>query len=132
MNHPHTPLLKKQIKKLDSPDFDLEAWKISTQLLLGNVFGAFDQKTIAIRDLKIDYSSTMLRDSNADYKPVETCKKKGHEILELAVDELELTNVPESELKKLVSSGSNESLLAYLKKQKKEHLVDLVMEMLSK
>ena len=132
MKNPHTPLLKKQIKKLDSIDFDLEAWKVSTQLLLGNVFGAFDQKTIAIRDLKIDYSSTMLRDSNADYKPIETCKKKGREVLELAVDELELVNVPESELKKLIGSGNKESLLAYLKKQKKEHLVDLMMEMLTK
>ena len=132
MKNHHTPLLKKQIKKLDSPDFDLEAWKVSTQLLLGNVFGSFDQKTIAIRDLKIDYSSTMLRDSNADYKPVETCIKKGRQILELAVDELEMVHVPESELKKLISSGNKESLLAYLKKQKKEHLIELMMEMLSK
>jgi len=132
MNKQYTSLLKKQIKKLDFPDFDLEAWKVSTQLLLSNVFGAFDQKTITIRDLKIDYSSTMLRDSNADYKPMETCKKKGREILELAIDELEMVVVPETELKKLISSGNKEALLAYLKKQKKEHLIELMMEILIK
>ncbi|MCP4456698.1 MAG: hypothetical protein GY816_01520 [Cytophagales bacterium] len=112
MRNQHTPLLKKQIKKLDSPEFDLEAWKVSTQLLLSNIFGAFDQKTIAIRDLKIDYSSTMLRDSNANYKPMETCRKKGREVLELAVDELEMLIVPESELKKVISSGDTWALLA--------------------
>ncbi len=131
MKNQQTSLLKKQIKKLDSPEFDLEAWKVSTQLLLGSVFGSFDQKTIAIRDLKIDYSSTMLRDSNANYKPIETCKKKGREVLELAINELEILNVPESELKKLVHSGDKEALLVYLKKQKKEHLVELIMEVLS-
>lgn len=132
MNNPHTALLKKQIKKLDSPDFDLEAWKVSTHLLLGNVFGAFDQKTITIRDLKIDYSSMMLRDSNANYKPMETCKKKGREVLELAIDELEMAIVPETALKKLINSGDKNALLAYLKKQKKEYLIELMMEMLMK
>ena len=63
---------------------------------------------------------------------LDNMKKKGHEILELAVDELELVNVPESELKKLISSGSKESLLAYLKKQKKEHLIDIMMDILAK
>lgn len=132
MKNEYTPLLKKQIKKLDAPDFDLEAWKVSTQLLLNNIYGAFDPKTITIRDLRIDYSSTMLRDSNADYKPLETCKKKGREVLELAIDELEMVVVPESELKKLISSNDKETLLAYLKKQKKEHLIELMMEMLIK
>lgn len=132
MKNQHTALLKKQIKKLDSPDFDLEAWKVSTQLLLSNMYGAFDQKTLTIRDLKIDYSSTMLRDSNADYKPMETCKKKGREVLELVIDELEMVIVPDSELKQLIHSGDKEALLAYLKKQKKEHLIELMMEMLTK
>jgi len=132
MKNQYTPLLKKQIKKLDAPDFDLEAWKVSTQLLFNNIYGAFDQKTITIRDLKIDYSSSMLRDSNADYKPMETCKKKGREVLELAIDELEMVIVPESELKKLISAGDKNALLAYLKKQKKEHLIELIMEMLWK
>lgn len=132
MKNPHIALLKKQIKKLDSPEFDLEAWKLSTQLILNQVFGTFDPKTLAIRDLKIDYSSTMLRDSNANYKPLETCKKKGREVLELAVDELEMAILPESELKQLIDAGDKDGLLNYLKKQKKEDLIDLISAILLK
>lgn len=132
MKNPHIALLKKQIKKLDASDFDLEAWKLSTQLLLNQIFGSFDPKTLAIRDLKIDYSSTMLRDSNADYRPLETCKRKGREVLELSVDELEMAIIPESELRKLIDAGDKEGLLNYLKKQKKEELIDLIQAILLK
>ena len=132
MKNPSIQLLKKQIKKLDSSDFDLEAWKVSTQLLLAQTFGKYDEKTITIRDLKIDYSSTMLRDSNADYKPIETCKKKGKEVLELAIDELEMSVVPESELKVIIDSGDQDALISYLKKQKKEDLIDLLVKVMSK
>lgn len=132
MKKAQVQLLKKQIKKLDSADFDLEAWKVSTQLLLSQTFGKYDEKTITIRDLKIDYSSTMLRDSNADYKPTETCKRKGREVLELAIDELEMTVVPESELKTILETGDKEALIAFLKKQKKEELVDMLVQVLSK
>lgn len=132
MKNPHIALLKKQIKKLDASDFDLEAWKLSTQLLLNQIFGSFDPKTLAIRDLKIDYSSTMLRDSNANYRPLETCKRKGREVLELSVDELEMAIIPESELRKLIDAGDKEGLLNYLKKQKKEELIDLIQAILLK
>ena len=132
MKNPEIALLKKQIKKLDSEGFDLEAWKVSTQLLLNQLFGKFDPKTITIRDLKIDYSSTMLRDSNANYKPIETCKKKGREVLQLAIDQLEMSIIPQSELKTIIDSGDQNALLDYLKKQKKDDLVNLVMEMLAK
>ena len=132
MKNPHIALLKKQIKKLDNPEFDLEAWKVSTQLILNQVFGTFDPKTLAIRDLKIDYSSTMLRDSNADYKPLETCKKKGREVLELSIDELEMAILPESELKQLIDAGDKDGLLNYLKKLKKEDLIDLISAILLK
>ncbi len=125
-------LFKKQVKKLDAEDFDLEAWKVSTQLLLGQAFGKYDEKTIAIRDLKIDYSSTMLRDSNSNYKPMETCKRKGREILELAIDELEMSVIPESELANIVKTGDKDALLDYLKKRKKEELVDLLLQVMSK
>ena len=132
MKNPSIPLLKKQIKKLDDPGFDLEAWKVSTQLLLGQAFGKYDEKTITIRDLKIDYSSSMLRDSNANYQPVETCKRKGREVLELAIDELEMVVVPESELKTILDTGDKEALIGYLKKQKKEDLIDLIVKVMSK
>ena len=124
-------LLKKQINKLDQDDFDLEAWKVSTQLLLTQLFGKFDPKTITIRDLKIDYSSTMLRDSNANYKPIDTCKKKGREILELSIDQLLLDQKLPSELQILLDQKDQEGIHKYLKGQKKEDLIGLLTALLS-
>lgn len=126
MKNPHLPLLKKQLKKLDAPDFDLEAWKVSCLLQFEQLFGKFDPKTQAIRELKIDYTSTALRDAGANYQPLETSKKKGREILELAIDQLEMPMLPESDLKKLLDAGDKDAIMAYLKKQKKEDLVDLL------
>ena len=83
-------LLEKQISKLAEKDFDLEAWKSSTIHLLSMLFSADDPKIKEIIGLKIDYGSWALRDSGSDYKPLESCKKKGKEILEIAKDELDL------------------------------------------
>ena len=83
-------LLEKQISKLEDKEFDLEAWKSSTIHLLTILFAAEDPKVKEIFSLKIDYSSWALRDSGADYKPLESCKKKGKEILEIAKSELVL------------------------------------------
>jgi len=126
MKNPHLHLLKKQLKKLDAPDFDLEAWKVSCLLQFEQLFGKFDPKTIAIRELKIDYTSTMLRDAAANYQPLETGRKKGREILELAIDQLEMIPFPETELNKLLDAGDKDAIMNYLKKLKKEELVDLL------
>lgn len=123
-------LLKKQIKKLDLDDFDLEAWKVSTQLLLTQLFGKFDPKTITIRDLKIDYSSTMLRDSNANYKPIDTCKKKGREILELSIDQLLLDQDLPIELQTLVDKKDTLGVERYLKGKKKDELIAILSALL--
>jgi hypothetical protein len=32
-------LIKRQISKLDEKDFDLDAWKSSTTVILGRIFG---------------------------------------------------------------------------------------------
>jgi hypothetical protein len=130
MKNPSIALLKKQLKKLDAPDFDLEAWKVSCLLQFEQLFGKNDPKTVAVRELKIDYSSMALRDAGANYQPLETSKRKGREIVELAIDQLEMMIIPESELKKLLDAGDKEAILHYLKKQKKEDLVDLIAALL--
>lgn len=130
-------LLEKQIEKLEQPDFDLEAWKSATIAVLSRIFGESDGKVKQITDLKIDYSSWALRDSNAKYKPVETCKKKGHAILEAAIDEIETFGIPTKEhpdflskffdpeeLKILLSeSGDHSKVISKLKKKDLEKLV---------
>jgi hypothetical protein len=126
-------LLKKQITKLDAPDFDLEAWKIGAQAILTQAFGRFDLKTITIRDLKIDYSGTMLRDSTANYTPMETARKKGREILELAIDELNLRPVvSDAKLHELMTGDDRKALEKYVKSLGKEALAKAVLELTRK
>jgi len=126
MKQKQIQLIEKQIEKLDREDFDLEAWKVSTQLLLTQLFGKFDVKTITIRDLKIDYSSNMLRDSNANYKPIDTCKRK------LAIAELELFRLEDPKLQELVDANTPDDLRNYLEKLKKKELVELLEQLLLK
>ena len=44
MEEKYIQLFTRQIEKLDTEDFDLEAWKSSTIVLLKKVFGAQDPK----------------------------------------------------------------------------------------
>jgi hypothetical protein len=82
-------LLKKQIIKLDNSDFDLEAWKSSTIIVLEKIFGASNQKIRQIEKIQLDFSSWSLRDSSGSLTKLDTCKKRGKEILEVCIDELE-------------------------------------------
>ena len=112
MEEKYIQLFTRQIEKLDTEDFDLEAWKSSTIVLLKKVFGAQDPKIEQIEKLKIDYSSWTLRDSNAKYKPIETCKQIGKEILLSAIDEIELLGVNDNKtaLKAFFSEGQLDKL----------------------
>ena len=134
MKKQHIQLLNKQIDKLNAADFDLEAWKVATQLLLGQLFGKYDEKTITIRDLKIDYSSTMLRDSNSNYQPMETCKRKGRAVLELAIDQLnvEVSGKDNDDLNALHGIQEEKELDEHLRKLKKDQLIDLIKQALGK
>ncbi|MFK7953996.1 MAG: hypothetical protein AB8B73_14205, partial [Ekhidna sp.] len=96
MKSQYIKLLKKQIEKLESEDFDLEAWKSSSISVISRVFGKGDVRSEQIEKLKIDYSSWALRDSNANYKPVESAKRMGKEILQTAIEEIELFGAPEN------------------------------------
>ncbi|MEQ8470222.1 MAG: hypothetical protein RIC35_03515 [Marinoscillum sp.] len=129
-------LLQLQIDKLEAEDFDLEAWKSSTVSVLTRVFGEKDPRIKQINELKIDYSSWALRDSNSHYKPVETNKRKGKEILSTAISEVELFGLhvkmeavlarhfDEGQIKILLSeSGDKQKLVQQLKKKDLELLV---------
>lgn len=82
-------LLKGQLKKLNSRDFDLEAWKSSTAAVLSMAFGAEDPLVLEIQKLKIDYGSWALRDAKGSYDPIETCKKVGKEVIEIALSQID-------------------------------------------
>ncbi len=140
-------VLQKQIDLLEDPSFDLEAWKSAAQSRLSNIFGENDPRIRQIHDLKIDYSSWALRDSNSKYKPVETCKKKGRAIVESLIDEIELVGLPDNnalndaimastqneagnKLKELVEKGGDDEIKAYLQALNKKNLVSLSFALL--
>jgi len=97
-------LLKKQLSKLEPDDFDLEAWKRSTVALLVQIYGIGDIKTQQIEALRIDYGSWALRDASGSYKPLESCKNQGREILSFAIDTLGNIGIPESSTNEAVNT----------------------------
>lgn len=88
-------ILKKQIAKLDSADFDLQAWKTGAIILLERIFGSGNQKISQMEKIKYDQSSWALREATGSKNMMETCKKQGKEILEIAIDELDHFGLPE-------------------------------------
>ena len=84
-----------QIEKLEAKDFDLNAWKNFTTLLLERVFGSQTQKIDAINKIKYDQGSWVLRDETGYTNSMEACKKLGREILEEAIVELETFGLPQ-------------------------------------
>ena len=87
-------LLEEQINKLGAKDFDLNAWKQYTIILLGRIFGEDNQKIKEIKKIDYDYSSWALRDTSGKTSYLDTCKKLGKEILEASIDELKAFGTP--------------------------------------
>jgi len=87
-------LIKKQIEKLDNKGFDLEAWKISSILILERVFGYDSSKISKIRNIHQDLSSWSLRDTLGTSSGYDASKKYGKEILEACIMELETLETP--------------------------------------
>ena len=91
-------LLENQIQKLDFKDFDLEAWKQYTVVLLARIFGDNNQKIKEIEKIEYDYSSWALRDTSGSSSYLETCKKLGKEILVASIDELNAFGLPDKNI----------------------------------
>jgi hypothetical protein len=89
-------ILKKQIERLDIKDFDLEAWKKFTIVMLARIFGDTSEKIRQIESIEYDYSSWSLRDTSGSSSYLESCKKLGRKILEASIEELEAFGLPES------------------------------------
>jgi hypothetical protein len=90
-------LLKIQIDKLSKKDFDLDAWKKYTIIILARIFGENSLKIKQIESIEYDYSSWSLRDTTGSNTYLDSCKKLGREILQASVDELETLGLPQSE-----------------------------------
>ena len=137
MKSQYIKLLKKQIEKLENNDFDLEAWKTSAITVLHRIFGETDSRAKHIEQLKIDYSSWMLRDSNSNYKPIETAKLKGREIIKTAIEEIEIFGAPENHTTDLLGKEFAKDLQGMTEAGRKKHfegmkkdkLVELLMQL---
>ncbi|MEM6642125.1 MAG: hypothetical protein AAF616_04020 [Bacteroidota bacterium] len=121
MKSKYIALLSKQIEKLDQPNFDLEAWKTGATAVLQRVFGIADARAKQIEQLKIDYSSWMLRDSNSNYKPIETAKLKGSELIKSAIEEVEIFGVPEDQNTAMLGADFAKDLQRMTPKEKAKH-----------
>lgn len=138
MNKKYITLLNKRIEKLDESEFDLEAWKSATISTMEGFLPETDPRIKKIDQLKIDYSSWALRDATSKYNPTETCKKKGKEILQAIIDELEIEAEMQEEATSVMSileryfakatldsiedSNTADDIFKILKKEKKESL----------
>jgi hypothetical protein len=90
-------LLKAQIEKLNDKDFDLDAWKKYTIIILARIFGENSQKIKQIEGIEFEYNSWSLRDTTGTNAYLDSCKKLGREILQASIDELEALGLPQSE-----------------------------------
>ena len=88
-------VLEGQIEKLEAKDFDLNAWKNFTTLLLERIFGRQSKKIEAIQKIKYDQGSWVLRDETGYTNSIEACKKLGREVLEEAIVELDTFGLPQ-------------------------------------
>lgn len=82
-------LLKKQMAKIDTKDFDLEAWKSSTIVILGSIFGDDSQKIRQIENIKYKSSGFATASASHSWDNMDSCKKRGKEILDACITELE-------------------------------------------
>lgn len=88
-------ILKKQIERLEIKDFDLEAWKKFTIVMLARIFGDTSEKIRQIESIEYDYSSWSLRDTSGTSSYLDSCKKLGRKILEASIEELEAFGLPD-------------------------------------
>ena len=91
-------IIQDQIDKLKVKDFDLEAWKKHTIILLARIFGDNSEKVRQIESIEYDYSSWSLRDTTGSNSYLETARKLCKEILEASVEELKIFGLPEKDI----------------------------------
>ncbi len=89
-------ILEQQIDRLDAKDFELEAWKKYTMVILARIFGEKSEIIRMIDKLEYEFSSWSLRDASGNESYEEGTKKLAREILQAAVDELKVFGLPET------------------------------------
>lgn len=87
-------LLKTQISKLENQEFDLDAWKGATTILLERIFSEAYSGIKSINLIRNHVSD--LRALGGYYSNnIKQCKQQGKEIIEACITELETFGLPE-------------------------------------
>ncbi len=81
-------LLQQQLNKLEDRDFDLEAWKKYTIVLLSRIFGERSQKISLVEKLEYEFNSWSLRDASGNESYEDGTKKLAAEIIQASIDEI--------------------------------------------
>lgn len=87
-------LLEQQIEKLSAPDFDFDAWKKFSLIILSRVFGSDDAKIKQLENIDFEFTSWSLRDASGNESYEEGSKKLATEVLKAAIDELNIYGMP--------------------------------------
>ena len=80
--------LQSRIDKLHEPDFDLEAWKSGTIVVLARLFGERSPKIDQIASIRYEQSSWALRDAKGSNTMLASNIRRAEEILRVAIEEL--------------------------------------------
>lgn len=86
--------IENQMKKLLEPHFDLDVWKTSACLMLDSIFGENNHRTRQLVELDNMFNSWSLRDAVGNESYEERNKRMAAEILQSALDELEMVGLP--------------------------------------
>ncbi len=90
-------LLESQILKLSAADFDFEAWKKYSLLMLTRLFGKDDPKINQLINIDFEFNSWSLRDASGNESYEEGSKRLAREVLQAAIDELKIYGLPKKE-----------------------------------
>ncbi len=110
MTEKYIKLLENQISKIDSDEFDLEAWKSGTIVLLARVFGDASTKVTEIEKIKFDFGSWSLRDASGSRDQMDSCKKRCKGILEACISELEILGIESTDFEKIPAKALNSKI----------------------
>ncbi|MFK5855629.1 MAG: hypothetical protein QM503_05825 [Bacteroidota bacterium] len=87
-------LLEHQIEKLSASNFDFEAWKKYSVLILARIFGSTDEKIKQLEKIDFEFNSWSLRDASGNESYEEGSKKLAKEVIKSAIDELRIYGLP--------------------------------------
>lgn len=108
MKEKQIELIRGQINKLDGRDFNLDAWKDSTIIILSRIFGNTHYSVEAIKGIKLKKGGMAVNGIGNFWDNMDSCKKQGKEILEACIINLE--NFEQLEKKEITNSDININL----------------------